>query len=319
MHRLRSRTHSNSINVPGAGGGEQTTGAERARKRSDAEVKSRDSSASPPLLPQHSALPDHLQRIPAAGRRVAGAKHAKLNGVSSNARQASLQPPPSSSSSSSGTQGDVFRTPQNLEAPKSHRRSHDGGMSAADSARQHNHHHQSSTVRVARGQNDVATKAFNHVLRPANGDVETAAANGEQFGTRSSRSRRNTSESASSAPPHAQQQQPLPPRKFTLNVGRGGSERPTSAHDDSDDAVLDPPPVPRLPAGSPPLPPISAIISPQEAAKTLALLADRRQHPAGDVDSIDYHLRRLRPANNSKSRRSSFMTTISNMLAGRKE
>ncbi|KAJ2061371.1 hypothetical protein GGI17_003137 [Coemansia sp. S146] len=92
---------------------------------------------------------------------------------------------------------------------------------------------------------------------------------------------------------------PQPPRKFTLNVGRG--ERPTSANDDSD-AVLDAPPVPKLPA----------IISPQEANKSMAGLADRRQHPAGGVDSMDYHLRRLRPSNN-KGRRSSFMTTINNM------
>ncbi|KAJ2747729.1 hypothetical protein GGI20_000199 [Coemansia sp. BCRC 34301] len=334
-HRLRSRTHANGPQVPNGtsqneiahanGDAEQ---AERPRKRSDAEVKSRESSVSPPPLRQQPALPDHLQRIPAAGRRGAAAKHAKSNGVA-GAHHALLPPrppAPPSSSSSSGTQGDVFRTPLHREALHSQRKSHDGGTStvrtvdehaangrvrartaSAESTRQH---HQSSTVRVGRGQNDVATALLH--LRPANGDVEDGAGV-DHYGTRS-RSRRNTSESASSAPPRMQ---PPPPRRFMLNVGRSG-EQPTSAHDDSDE-VVDPPPVPKLPAGSPPPPHMSSIASPQEAAKAMAGLADKRQHPAGDVDSIDYHLRRLRSGNNNKGRRSSFMTTISNMLGGRKE
>ncbi|KAJ2868173.1 hypothetical protein GGH94_000306 [Coemansia aciculifera] len=336
-HRLRSRTHSNSthlLNGTSQAGSAQTNGAsipakagtdvaERPRKRSDAEVKSREPSVSPPPpLPQQPTLPDYIQRIPAADRRGV-TKHSK-NNVAAGVHHKLLPPrPPPSSSSSSGTQGDVFKTPQPIEALHSQRKSHDGAMtmaargsdehsplgrsrartSSADSARQHHHQHQSSTVRVARGHTEVSKQ-----LRPTNGDTEEGI-DSERFGTRS-RSRRNTGESASSAPPHLQ---PQPPRKFTLNVGRG--EQPTSANDDSD-AVLDPPPVPKLPAGSP-LPPLVAIISPQEVAKSMAGLADRRQHPAGDVDSIDYHLRRLRPSNN-KGRRSSFMTTISNML-GRKD
>ncbi|KAJ2830468.1 hypothetical protein GGI24_001898 [Coemansia furcata] len=334
-YRLRSRTHSNSANLlngTSQAGNAQANGVnavakggtdavERPRKRSDAEVKSRDSSVSPPPLPQQVILPDHLQRVPAADRRGA-AKHSTSNTVT-GAHHKLLPPrPPTSSSSSSGTQGDVFKTPQAAEVLHSQRKSHDGAMtmatrgsdeyttfgktrgrtSSADSSRQPQHQHQSSTVRVARGPIEVSKQ-----LRPANGDVEVGA-DGERLGTRS-RSRRNTGESASSAPPHVQ---PQPPRKFTLNVGRG--ERPTSANDDSD-AVFDPPPVPKLPVGSP-LPPLSAIVSPQEVAKSLAGLADKRQHPAGDADSIDYHLRRLRP--NNKGRRSSFMTTISNML-GRKD
>ncbi|KAJ2690774.1 hypothetical protein IWW39_000434 [Coemansia spiralis] len=331
-HRLRSRTHSNSANLPngtGQANGTQANGTgapakggagavERPRKRSDAEVKSRDSSVSPPpLLPRQPALPDHLQRVPAADRR--GAAKQSSNSAAASAHHKLLPPRPPPSSSSSGTQGDVFKTPQTAEALHSQRKSHDGAMttaargsdehtslgrtrlrtSSADSAQQP---HQYSTVRVARGQTDVSKQ-----LRMANGGVEEGM-DGERLGTRS-RSRRNTGESASSAPPLAQ---PQPPRKFTVNVGRG--ERPTSAN--GSDVVFDPPPVPKLPAGSP-LPPMSAIISPQEAAKSLAGLAERRQHPAGDVDSIDYHLRRLRPSNN-KGRRSSFMTTISNML-GRKD
>ncbi|KAJ2732726.1 hypothetical protein IW152_003618 [Coemansia sp. BCRC 34962] len=332
-HRLRSRTHSNSANLPndtGQANGKQTNGVsvlttggagavERPRKRSDAEVKSRDSSVSPPPpLPRQPVLPDHLQRVPAADKQGA-AKHSSSSAAAS-AHHKLLSPHPPPSSSSSGTQGDVFKTPQSGEALHSQRKSHDGAMttaaaqgsdehaslgrarlrtSSADSAQQQ---HQSSTVRAARGHIDVSKQ-----LRLANSGVEEGA-DGERFGTRS-RSRRNTGESASSAPPLAQ---PQPPRKFTLNVGRG--ERPTSAN--GSDVVFDPPPVPKLPAGSP-IPAMSAIISPQEAAKSLAGLAERRQHPAGDVDSIDYHLRRLRP-NNNKGRRSSFMTTISNML-GRKD
>ncbi|KAJ2014706.1 hypothetical protein GGI14_004692 [Coemansia sp. S680] len=336
-HRLRSRTHSNSANLlngSGQAGTAQTNGAsiqakggaeiitERPRKRSDVEVKSREPSVSPPpLLPQQPTLPDYIQRTPAADRRGA-AKHAKNNSVT-GAHHKQLPPrPPPSSSSSSGTQGDVFKTPQPIEALYSQRKSHDDAMTmaargsdehsalgktrartaSADSARQPHHQHQSSTVRVARGHVEVPKQ-----LRATNGDVDDGI-DSERFGTRS-RSRRNTGESVSSAPPHLQ---PQPPRKFTLNVGRG--ERPTS---DDSDAVLDPPPVPKLPAGSPPPPPLSAIISPQEVAKSMAGLAERRQHPAGDVDSIDYHLRRLRPSNN-KGRRSSFMTTINNML-GRKD
>ncbi|KAJ2768533.1 hypothetical protein IWQ57_003496, partial [Coemansia nantahalensis] len=57
--------------------------------------------------------------------------------------------------------------------------------------------------------------------------------------------------------------------------------------------------------GSPPLPL-------QDLHKT------RMQHSAGENDSIDYHMRRLKDRKDHKARRSSFMTTIGNML-GRKE
>ncbi|KAJ2007764.1 hypothetical protein GGI04_001391 [Coemansia thaxteri] len=315
-HRLRPRTHSNDeqevatvlpyapsptneamirMDVLASSGADP---AERPRRRSDVEVKSRDSSMAraSPMLPSQPTMPERLQRHAAGGGRstskqdksttgAAGTRHKQQTGLPP------LPPPPAApSSSSSGGQSNEVKHGQrkSLDEHAMHSKARTRTSSGEDA-------HFQPTIRMTTGQFEVLKP------RPASGGGDS-----ERFGTRS-KPRRNTGESASSAP------LPQPPPTFSRYVGRS-SERPTSAHEDSD-AVLEPPPVPQMP--SPPLlPTVSAGISPQDAAKSLAVQADRRQHPAGDVDSIDYHLRRLRP--DRKGRRSSFMTTISHML-GRKE
>ncbi|KAJ1996522.1 hypothetical protein H4R26_006167, partial [Coemansia thaxteri] len=315
-HRLRPRTHSNDeqevatvlpyapsptneamirMDVLASSGADP---AERPRRRSDVEVKSRDSSMAraSPMLPSQPTMPERLQRHAAGGGRstskqdksttgAAGTRHKQQTGLPP------LPPPPAApSSSSSGGQSNEVKHGQrkSLDEHAMHSKARTRTSSGEDA-------HFQPTIRMTTGQFEVLKP------RPASGGGDS-----ERFGTRS-KPRRNTGESASSAP------LPQPPPTFSRYVGRS-SERPTSAHEDSD-AVLEPPPVPQMP--SPPLlPTVSAGISPQDVAKSLAVQADRRQHPAGDVDSIDYHLRRLRP--DRKGRRSSFMTTISHML-GRKE
>ncbi|KAJ2255148.1 hypothetical protein GGH98_002101 [Coemansia sp. RSA 454] len=321
-HRLRSRTNSSSLHSADAADddatakehlsdmhGSDVNGVQkRPRRRSDAEVKSRNAELPPPPPP---AIPDQFQqRYPAAVGPRGAEKYikssvAKKDNIKADSLQllhpprtsigdgqsewVAISPPPSSSS----THERDTKTPLSNPLSQRQRRSHDETIRLSTDRgeyRDYRSKHREvvgpadSTIRLTKDQMDLIR------LRPLNGDSKSSE-------TRP-RSRHNTNESSSPSPP------PQSSRKIPSSIGRSSIERLDSPRPDGSIAS---PLLPKLP------PPPSASLSPLSPKRHVR--SDSKQ-ALPDSDSIDHHIRRLR--SDKKSRRSSFMSTISQML-GRKE
>ncbi|KAJ1729452.1 hypothetical protein LPJ61_003513 [Coemansia biformis] len=291
--RLRPRTHSSSPHpelseyevqdTPGdaaeaRGGRAKGAGHQpRPRRRSDAEVKSRGPASQQPSPP---AIPDHLQQrccSPLApAAPMAGTYIGGCVAAGDNATAGSMPLP---------------YAPQ----PMADRQSDWVAVSPPPSSSVHN---------------DGTT------LRPDNPPASTQRRSHDDGAWAHPRFAHREAAHERAVPKQALQHPPmfvshLVSPSSPLLSPRGYSERASpddqSLTERSSDST-DSPPLPGLPH-LPPLPPDSPPLPLKDLHKAGAKQA------AGENDSIDYHMRRLK---DRKSRRSSFMTTIGHML-GRKD
>ncbi|KAJ2083563.1 hypothetical protein H4R24_000726 [Coemansia sp. RSA 988] len=332
-HRLRSRTNSSTPHL-GDSTDDVTDAKElsteiradesknarshqqRPRRRSDAEVKSRNADLSPPPPP---AIPEQFQqRYQYIKNGAAKNESRKVDSMQllhtprsslgdTQAEWVAVSPPPSASPRELDLQPPLDKP---LAAKK--RKSHD---EPPRTHLTHDHRRPRNPATTTREQHpktkplkpsmephpDPSSKLPNDrhldVLRrrsTSNADKNDAAIIARP------KSRRNTGESSQSA---SSSPSPQPLRKLIPGVGRASVERYGSSHTDESAAS---PPMPKLP----PLPPV-----PTSPVSVKNLSKSDLNKVVGDNDSVDYHLRRLKER---KSRRSSFMSTISSML-GRKE
>ncbi|KAJ2388607.1 hypothetical protein H4S02_002781, partial [Coemansia sp. RSA 2611] len=290
-HRLRSRTHSSSLHsgdiaddgtaakehLPETHGSE-TNGVQqpRPRRRSDAEVKSRNAELPPPPPP---AIPEQFQqRYPPAStggyiNTVDSLQllHAPRPSIGDGQSEwVAVSPPPSSSSAHERESA----TPPNIALSHRQRRSHDDTIRASTDhkAKQHKHADGAApdvTTTLAKPQLELA--------RPRH-----AKTGSDVPGTRS-RNRKNTSDSSSPPSP------PLTTHNAGNTVGRSSIERVKSSPL-GDEATTSPRP-------KVPLPPSA----PQSPLLTKDYMRSDSKQASPESDSIDHHLRRLR--SDRKSRR----------------
>ncbi|KAJ2800820.1 hypothetical protein H4R20_003919, partial [Coemansia guatemalensis] len=321
-HRLRSRTNSSSLHLgdstdDGDAKGRSTEGSEsrntrtqRPRRRSDAEVKSRTAEPSPPPPP---AIPEQFQqRYQYIKSGVAKNESRKVDSLQllhtprsslgdAQAEWVAVSPPPSASARELD-----LRPPQENALAAKKRKSHEEPPRAHPN---HDHHRSRNTTTQHAKTKPQKPPVDTHpapIAKLANGrqlDIlrrrsTSNADKNEPAIVARSKSRKNTGESSQSA---SSTSSPPPPHK--LMPGRASVERYGSSHTDESAAS---PPMPKLP----PLPPV-----PTSPVSVKNLSKSDLNKVAGDSDSVDYHLRRLKER---KSRRSSFMSTISSML-GRKD
>ncbi|KAJ2719333.1 hypothetical protein GGI07_005272 [Coemansia sp. Benny D115] len=356
------------------GGDNAASKQERARRRSDAEVKSRAALLSPqPSIPEsYPQKPLRQQHAPTKKDAAAEAANGDRGGVASrNTKKATV------AASLFPTQSEgVIKTPPQSQilgnlpeaVSRKQRKSHDDVLLPLHSSEQR-HSRASSSAEYSRqshnadrlGHRGLALPPDSTLrltkkqlellrLRPANSGGEgkssvtvtmlTTDGDNGTIGTRSKgQQRRNTGDSAS----HSDFEKQQPPRSFTSNIGRAQSspeDKPAKIavdkgrndayfdnnNEDDSDSAFNPPPFPKMP----PLPPLPGPMSPLSpsthnvsppAASAMSMRVPGapnagRRRETGDVDSIEHHLRRLK--SDKKTRRSSFMTTISSML-GRKD
>ncbi|KAJ1772345.1 hypothetical protein IW140_000179 [Coemansia sp. RSA 1813] len=359
-HRLRSRTNSNQSrhndshppkqhfvfgkqgNSDSAGNGgvpfletivsgkASDTVHEKARKRSDAEVKTRETgSASLPQQAHNKKL--HLTKRTSDKQTQDGVESTSqppltLRTLSSESQSSWLAiQPPSSTKSSSSAQNDSGKAVSPLlhdssVLTNSQRKSHDDVIPSMSRSKQstygyrqrarasssdgHPNHsfRNESSMRLTRGQLEL-------LRLPAVKDGEQAAIEGI-LGTRSKGHRGN-----GDVKPDQQQRHQHPPKHAEHRIAKKRTDSAVAEPDNAfgtDDRGFRPPPMPQMPP--PPPPSLQTPKSPPDTA--VSGRSSNTISKASDTDSIDYHMRRLK--SDRKSRRSSFMTTISSML-GRKD
>ncbi|KAJ2156150.1 hypothetical protein GGF46_005382 [Coemansia sp. RSA 552] len=326
-HRLRARTHSSSLHaecvadsavvdargsVAEMRGGADGAGVPmtRPRRRSDAEVKTRNGEQVLPPPPP-PAIPEQFQhRYQSTKNGVARDNNAKVDSLqllhaprssiagSVQSDWVAISPPPADPRATSPVADPRATSPTPNALAHRQRRSHDEGMRpdahytngrahAAGQAGGKPRHPQRRSFGTSPEPHSTLTKDQLELIRlhpvRANGKAPAPGGIGPRY----------NSGDVSSVPPQ---------QKSSLAGGRSSIER------------LEPQPAPRatspVPAASSGLP-----LSPL-AAENYAKPAPKPVSAADDGDSIDYHMRRLKA--DRKSRRSSFMTTISHML-GRKD
>ncbi|KAJ2607357.1 hypothetical protein H4S08_004853 [Coemansia sp. RSA 1365] len=331
-HRLRPRTNSSTLNLRGStddaadarGSSAETRRSEsstsrvqqRPRRRSDVEVKSRNTELSPPPPP---AIPEQFQQryqhinngVPKNENRKDDAPqslHTPRSSLGDSQTEWVAVSPPLSSASAREL---LLRSPQeNVPAAKK-RKSHDEAQRIQT---HYDHYHPKNTPTTreyakTKLQKPIVDSHLGPTVKQANvrqvdvlrrhRSTSNADKNDGAAATRT-KSRRNTGESSQSA---SSSPSPHLPNKLLSGIGRASLERHGSSHTDESAAS---PPMPKLP----PLPPLPT--SPMSAKNSSKSDLNK---VSGDTDSVDHHLRRLK---DRKSRRSSFMSTISSML-GRKD
>ncbi|KAJ1817754.1 hypothetical protein LPJ75_001632 [Coemansia sp. RSA 2598] len=289
---------------------------ERARRRSDAEVKSRlpplpltlssatglqAQFAGKPQKQQRRALASEMRAAPSG--RDASKAPAKTDGgnAAADLAKVALQQP----LLPADRRGESGRAPH-PEAVRGQRKSHDDVLpmhlskkADADQAGQRNGRHavqtRTSSAEYARKQPQQASRRL--FAAPLESTMKLTKAQIELLRLRPA----NSGDRRSA---ETQRQSP---------AAKADAAFPSLGANDDDNEAYSQPPLPKMPP-LPPIPP-QAAQSPLSSQRPQAASADKKSS-AGDTDSIDYHLRRLK--SDKKTRRSSFMTTLSNML-GRKE
>ncbi|KAJ2658042.1 hypothetical protein IWW48_004214 [Coemansia sp. RSA 1200] len=358
-HRLRSRTNSNqprnnsnqtskSHFVFGRQNSTDSTGdnapfletimsgkasdtfRERVRKRSDAEVKTRDTADATDGQQQSRQQNNkqHLTRLKTDKQHGQG--HTgnvpqppltvrTLSGESQSSWLA-VQPPSSAKSTSLG-QSEISRDGHLSAADPllhaySHRKSHDDVLPSMSRPSQGTHGHRQrarasssdgqpsqsfrteSSMRLTKGQLELLR------LRPAKDGGQ--ANESSTLGTRT-----KTPKNSNGSSKFEQQHAPAATNLFDGNKRADDTAEADSGHG-IEDRGFRPPPMPQMPP--PPPPSLLSPLSPPDTA--VSGRSSNTISKAGDTDSIDYHMRRLK--SDRKGRRLSFMTTISNIL-GRKD
>ncbi|KAJ1739589.1 hypothetical protein LPJ68_004556 [Coemansia sp. RSA 1086] len=293
-HRLRSRTNSNSLHGADA---HETEAADqsseiqpddvkytkRPRRRSDAEVKSRNADVLPP--PPPPAIPEQFQqRYPAASKSINGSVadkpdslqllHAPRHSIDTQSEWVAVSPPPSSSAHKRDLQ-----TPPSSDSAQNSRKGHDGTERASQ-----DRDSDASQIKRSAGL-DSSIKLSQH-------QIDIIAFDNDTPSTRS-RGRRSTQDS-SLAPPPQKSRKSAPFINSSSSIG--DSPRLEGKN-------KSPPKMPPLPSAS-------------HSPISVRSFRGETKQASPDSDSIDHHMRRLK--SDRKSRRSSFMSTISQML-GRKE
>ncbi|KAJ2867480.1 hypothetical protein FB639_004936 [Coemansia asiatica] len=332
-NRLRSRTHSNSeagtngdakgdasdrssskdsgpehrMNTMSSAGSAEAQ--ERARRRSDAEVKSRlpplplTLSSATGLQAQYAAKPHKQQQQQQQRRGLASEmlSPGKRPGDSEKVALHSLSPFDRRSESG--------RAPH-LEAIRSQRKSHDDALPI--------------------NQKKRADVDYGGDRRNSSRHVQTRTSSAEyarkQPSQQPSQQQQTTTRRLFAAPLESTMKLTkaqiellrLRPASSGSGDGRKSGETafpslgPNDSSNDDEDG-FSPPPLPKMP----PLPPIPPQTAPSPLSSQRPHLGNAdKKGGSGDTDSIEYHLRRLK--SDKKTRRSSFMTTLSNML-GRKD
>ncbi|KAJ2849813.1 hypothetical protein IWW36_002366 [Coemansia brasiliensis] len=298
-HRLRSRTNSSSLQAADAHESkaldqssemqpDDVKQTKRPRRRSDAEVKSRNADVLPP--PPPPAIPEQFQqRYPAASKSINGSVadkpdslqllHAPRHSIDTQSEWVAVSPPPSSSAYKRDLQ-----TPPSSASAQKPRKSHDGTERAFQ-----DRDSESSQIKRSMGL-DSSIKPTQHQI-----DLIISVTDNDATSTRS-RSRRPTQDSSLAPPPQ--------------------KSRKSAPFINSSSSIGEPADSPRLEgkAKSPPkMPPLPSV---SHSPISVRSFKEESKQASPDSDSIDHHMRRLK--SDRKSRRSSFMSTINQML-GRKE
>ncbi|KAJ2227673.1 hypothetical protein H4R99_000197 [Coemansia sp. RSA 1722] len=297
---------------------------ERARRRSDAEVKSRlpplplTLSSATGLQAQFATKPHKQQRRQLASEMLAvpsGRDADKALGKSGNVGADSANAALHQSLSPTDRRSESGRAPQ-AEAVRGQRKSHDDALpmhlSKKTDAAQGDQRNgrgvqtRTSSAEYARKQPQQTSRRL--FAAPLETTMKLTKAQIELLRLRpasSSSNNNNARDGVVSSSDRKSGEAVFP------NLGPGGS----GDNSNDDDEAYSAPPLPKMPP-LPPLPPHAAQ-SPLPSQRPQAATAPGdKKSTAGDTDSIDYHLRRLK--SDKKTRRSSFMTTLSNML-GRKD